>query len=288
MEKQDKIKELFSEKLGNYSAPVKPELWTSIASKIAVDTAVVTSGTSLLVKGLITISAASVIAVVSYFAFTSETTEKNQVVESKPLTEKETVNQSVEEESTTKESSKEEIVSTPSELENKVSKETKKTQKDTELELEENPSILHPVYVPKVRKTDENPESLVDLKEIKKNNPIIEEDKGKSNKQPNSTPKEVIVYSAEITLMPNSFTPNGDGVNDEFYIEFKGKLLDFNIVILDQSNRTVFESKDPNFRWSGIDRQGLNAPVGTYYYLVTAVDSKNNPINKYSPLSVER
>ena len=68
-------------------------------------------------------------------------------------------------------------------------------------------------------------------------------------------------------VVPNVFTPNGDGLNDYFAVrdmpenscveQFKS------VDIQNRWGRSVFSSVDPKFRWLGTD-----APAGTYYYLI--------------------
>lgn len=286
MKEQDKIKELFSEKLGNYSAPVNPELWNAIAAKVAVGSAVTTTSISLLVKGLIGLGAASIIGVASYLAFSTETVQKEQLVEAQ---EKDKKAPTIVNEKTVDITEDKAIITDSNQPETTQS--INRTLTDNQLkpidkkveELEES------VYVPKIADAIVKKDPLNPKFEESKVKPL-KEDKivdSKLDTDVKVQPKEP-VFAAEITLLPNSFTPNGDRINDEFYLEFKGELLDFNIVILDKANRTVFESKDPHFRWNGLNKQGDMTERGSYYYIVTARDINSNPINKYSSLSIER
>ena len=65
---------------------------------------------------------------------------------------------------------------------------------------------------------------------------------------------------------PNVFTPNGDGINDEFYLEGIEGLIDFNCQIYNRWGTLVYEWNDPFKGWDGSD-----APDGTYFYIVTGV-----------------
>lgn len=66
--------------------------------------------------------------------------------------------------------------------------------------------------------------------------------------------------------IPNSFTPNGDLVNDVFTIEQRGCALGrFDFKIFDRWGGVVFKSSDPNFEWRG-DYKGKALPIGTYTY----------------------
>lgn len=59
----------------------------------------------------------------------------------------------------------------------------------------------------------------------------------------------------------NTFTPDGDGTNDRFYIPTI-KLLDvpFTMTITDKSGRVVYQTSDKNASWDGVD-QNTGQPV---------------------------
>ncbi|PID94780.1 MAG: hypothetical protein CSA89_00640 [Bacteroidales bacterium] len=68
--------------------------------------------------------------------------------------------------------------------------------------------------------------------------------------------------------IPNAFSPNGDGINDEFRVIFKS-IASYNIMIVNRWGRTVYKSTNPSVGWDG--RIG-NKPAaeGTYYYIIEA------------------
>lgn len=56
---------------------------------------------------------------------------------------------------------------------------------------------------------------------------------------------------ASVVSVPDVFTPNGDGLNETFYVEMS-KPLSYEITILDAKQRTVFRSNDYTEVWTGI------------------------------------
>jgi gliding motility-associated-like protein len=65
-------------------------------------------------------------------------------------------------------------------------------------------------------------------------------------------------------VVPNTFTPNGDGVNDNFYlISYPPSISSFHIWIFDRWGAKVYESTDVNFNWDGTDIFVANKPLTT-------------------------
>ena len=82
--------------------------------------------------------------------------------------------------------------------------------------------------------------------------------------------------------IPNAFTPNGDGINDEFKIQIPEELqiVNFEMSIFEPSGRLIFHSKNPSQGWDG-NYQGGYSPQGAYFYVVTYKDKMNEKrVNK--------
>ena len=67
---------------------------------------------------------------------------------------------------------------------------------------------------------------------------------------------------------PNVFSPNGDGVNDEFRPAFQS-VKKYNIVIYSRWGRNVYESSDLSVGWDGKVGNG-DAAEGVYFYVCEA------------------
>ena len=81
---------------------------------------------------------------------------------------------------------------------------------------------------------------------------------------------EVTVAVAESDLaVPNVFTPNGDGKNDEFRVAYRS-LRDFHIWVYNRWGKLVYESTDPAKGWDG-NINGRPAAEGAYFYVVRAM-----------------
>ena len=67
----------------------------------------------------------------------------------------------------------------------------------------------------------------------------------------------------------NSFTPNGDGINDLFYIESFG-IENMTTTIYNRLGDKVYQMNGPDETWNGISMNGLEVPDGVYFYVMDA------------------
>jgi gliding motility-associated-like protein len=71
-------------------------------------------------------------------------------------------------------------------------------------------------------------------------------------------------------FIPNSFTPNGDGINDIWFPEING-WTEGETLVFNRWGEIVFSSENPNSPWIGEVRGGSYfAPEGIYSYLIKA------------------
>ena len=89
----------------------------------------------------------------------------------------------------------------------------------------------------------------------------------------------IIVFDSYIDL-PNIFTPNDDGVNDEFRAVYRS-ITTFKGWIYNRWGRLVYSWEDPAEGWNG-KINGKKAAPGAYYYVIQAVgadtDKKGKPL----------
>ena len=71
-------------------------------------------------------------------------------------------------------------------------------------------------------------------------------------------------------LIPNSFSPNGDGKDDLFVFNSKN-IKSMEVLIFDKKGRTVYNSKGIDCKWDGRNQQGKMSQEGIYYYIASAV-----------------
>lgn len=83
--------------------------------------------------------------------------------------------------------------------------------------------------------------------------------------------------------IPNIFTPNGDGKNDEFKVAYKS-IIKFNASVYNIWGKLVYQWDDPTTGWNG-NIGGKPAAEGAYMYIIEAtgddLDDKGNRIKYY-------
>ncbi len=291
MEGKDEIKDLFSNTLNNYELPVRADLWQGIASQMGTSTAV--STTSIWTKLAISTIGLATASMLVYAVFKS-------VDQQGPKTEKRPTEQAVKQNKNQDPSEKNVIGNhTPTQP---IKPEIIPIESTSVPFIDLNLDLENLANVNRVQPFVTGPEHLfqVDLGENQSLNTTESTFSNVSSNEPNdivvSDPlisqvqqpiPPPVEQSEKIGPLINVFTPNGDNVNDFLIVE-SSQLVDFQVVVLDRFNKTVFKSSDPGFRWDGTDLYGDPAPIGNYVYFITARDEDGKPINKYSTLRIER
>ncbi len=75
--------------------------------------------------------------------------------------------------------------------------------------------------------------------------------------------------------IPNSFTPNGDDLNDFFEVYFNDRIKDIHVEIYDRWGLRLFSSSDKYFKWDG-KFKGQLLPQAVYAYKLTYKDDEKN------------
>lgn len=78
----------------------------------------------------------------------------------------------------------------------------------------------------------------------------------------------LIDIGLEAADIPEGFSPNGDGVNDEFVIQNLSLFPETSLSIVDRNGSQVFETDDYQNDWDGTRENGESLPAGTYFYVI--------------------
>ncbi len=74
--------------------------------------------------------------------------------------------------------------------------------------------------------------------------------------------------------IPNVFTPNGDGKNDQFIVKGLEPGIDYYITIYNKWGQVVYDYVGDQIEWDGYTKKGEPAASGTYYYTFKAPEFK--------------
>lgn len=79
--------------------------------------------------------------------------------------------------------------------------------------------------------------------------------------------------------IPNTFSPNGDGINETWIIEYLFTYPDCRVKIFTRQGQLVFESRGYRTPWNGT-KNGKTLPIDTYYYIIEPENGRK-PLTGY-------
>ena len=273
MIEKDYIKELFQEKLTSHEVPVRADLWTSVSSSIG-GSSVVASSMSIATKIIIAASV-SAVALVTFYLVNDKNSVPTPIKKENPQEQRIITIDTLKIE---KEEEKEEEKLLPKQAEQRVDCEYDFSTPENESDLNSEFQQSNQIDINKEIVTEKGPQK------IEQQDPIIRNNTASTSEivaNPELTTKE----QESTVLLPNIFTPNGDGKNDFLSIKI-GEVTEFSVVILNQANKVIFTSNDPNFSWDGVATNGELSPAGTYVYYISAKDLNGKLLTKYSSLTI--
>ncbi|NUM32241.1 MAG: M4 family metallopeptidase [Bacteroidetes bacterium] len=85
--------------------------------------------------------------------------------------------------------------------------------------------------------------------------------------------------------LPNAFSPNGDGINDEF--DIKGRIFkEIEIVVYNRLYQKIYQYKGPYKSWNGTMSDGRTIEMGTYPCKITLTGFNNEIIEENMALTI--
>jgi gliding motility-associated-like protein len=89
---------------------------------------------------------------------------------------------------------------------------------------------------------------------------------------------EIKVKVLKVPIVPNAFSPNGDGVNDTWNIKYLESYANATVTVFSRYGSIVyFSSKGYSQPWSG-QANGSDLPMGSYYYIIDPKTVGRKPI----------
>nr|WP_262912701.1 gliding motility-associated C-terminal domain-containing protein [Membranihabitans marinus] len=80
------------------------------------------------------------------------------------------------------------------------------------------------------------------------------------------TSDTICVDACPLYILPNVFTPNGDGNNDLYFPLRKAFVDRIQFSVFNRWGNLVYETADPEINWNGFNLDGKEAETGTYTY----------------------
>ena len=92
----------------------------------------------------------------------------------------------------------------------------------------------------------------------------------------------------ECIEMPNTFSPNNDGINDNWSLNFPN-YQEVSLVIFNKWGNQIWEFNGGNtMSWDGRTSDGSDFPSGTYYYTIELTDALGEKTNQTGPITIIR
>ena len=94
---------------------------------------------------------------------------------------------------------------------------------------------------------------------------------------------EVTIGESDLKV-PNAFSPNGDGVNDEWKVAYRS-LLDFQCSIFDRQGHQVCHLTSPEQGWDG-KVKGKTVDSGVFFYVIEATGTDGKKYRKSGDINI--
>lgn len=93
-----------------------------------------------------------------------------------------------------------------------------------------------------------------------------------------------INIGASELLIPNAFSPNGDGINDIWKVAYRS-LVSFKCHIFNRHGHQIYQFDDPNGGWDGKNGSKFVNP-GVYFYVIEAVGSDGKKYKRSGDINI--
>ena len=87
--------------------------------------------------------------------------------------------------------------------------------------------------------------------------------------------------------VPNAFTPNGDGINDIFFVEGFG-IAQAILIIKNRWGKILFQSESTLQGWDGTDTNGVQQPEGVYAFVYAGIFRSGTPFQRVGTVTLGR
>ncbi len=104
----------------------------------------------------------------------------------------------------------------------------------------------------------------------------------------NAISKNVSIIQEHNLLAPNSFKPDGDGLNETFIPKaLLGWEVQFEMIIIDKASKPIYKTTDKNEPWNGkLNNTGSLLEADLYFWQVITYDAEGTPHRFYGQVNL--
>jgi len=95
---------------------------------------------------------------------------------------------------------------------------------------------------------------------------------------------EIRIKDVFYMYVPNAFSPNSDGVNDVFHLQYRG-ISDFNLTVFNRWGEILWHTNKPDESWDG-KYQGKLVEQGVYFYSISGSSNLGNAFGEKGTLTI--
>lgn len=95
------------------------------------------------------------------------------------------------------------------------------------------------------------------------------------------------VYDYTNLVVPNAFSPNGDGINDVWLIKAEGLIRSVSVQVFNRYGQAIYKGNPSGMGWDG-RMNGAPMTSGTYYWVLQAWQEDGKPIRMNGSVTLLR
>ncbi|NOQ74513.1 MAG: T9SS type B sorting domain-containing protein [Crocinitomix sp.] len=93
-------------------------------------------------------------------------------------------------------------------------------------------------------------------------------------------------FAQDYVQAPNIITPNGDGINDVFFVRLDG-VEELSCTIINRYGEIIYRYFGVNGTWDGFTHAGVKVTAGTYFVMIKGVTEDGSIVKSQTSLQVQ-
>ena len=151
-----------------------------------------------------------------------------------------------------------------------IAKKQKETLNNQLNELNLNINALNEQKNAKLKEIETQISQTIEANPKNESNQVMDQNEPDKASNSNTNPED-----GKQLFIPKGFTPNSDGINDQFFVIADWEVDNFEILIFNRGGGLVFKSSDIHQGWDGTDNN-VEVSQGVYVYKILYKDQNGN------------